>query len=132
MTYRCECECIGWRPSGDKSMIDSLRWPSAMPASRSSQTSASSGPRWARLSVMHWRDAALSVSLGPRNPVMPHISKVRSRVEGLASRLQPQESASRFARGGVATHLVVAHPFVHRVARRHLRDDEPAPAVHEA
>src|SRR5439155_10926996 len=69
---------MGWWPSGETSIIDRRRWLSAMPASGSTQTPPSSGPRCHTASAMHWAIASSSaVAARPdasTNPAIPHIS----------------------------------------------------------
>src|SRR5258708_22646812 len=67
---------MGWWPSGDRSMIASLRLPSPTPAVGSTQAPSSSGPRCARASVMP--TICRRIASGPRflpgsrKPAMPH------------------------------------------------------------
>ena len=66
----------GFRPSGERSMIDSLRCASITLPSLDAHTSESSGPRWIRVSAIRSPNArsADSGCARPTIPAIPHIS----------------------------------------------------------
>src|SRR2546430_15782396 len=70
MTPRPDGSAIGWLPVGERSMIDSRRCASPIPAPGSSQAPAPSGPRCAI--VLAIRSARPAVNT-PEQPAMPHI-----------------------------------------------------------
>src|SRR5262249_20857678 len=77
MTERPEAETMGWWPAGERWMIARRRWPNAMPAAGSTQTPASSGPRWPTAAAMAAARAVMpsaSRPRGSRKPAMPHIA----------------------------------------------------------
>src|SRR5262245_14828541 len=83
-------------------MIESLRWPSAMPAAASTKVPLSSGPRWAmaRLiaSTRAFASSAEDAALASRKPAIPHTHPPRT-VAAKSDHLRRYTSTRGLSRG---------------------------------
>src|SRR6266700_4879601 len=107
MMKRWSAETIGWCPCSLRSMMARRRCESATPHFDSTQTSASSGPRWRRRSPMSRAAPSIASRLicpaGLTNPAIPHMSvSVSALVQSRPGRVERSPLRFRDCEGAMA------------------------------